>query len=219
MESYNERGEMKNIKVVTIIMIMFFCCSSCQTPIDRTLRLAGNNHSELQKVLDYFEKDSCADRLVAAKFIIEHMPGNFACDTGHLSKYRPFLSQARAILNNGDQQMQKDRLESSWLNFQNQYGAPTEAYGVEPDCQYLKADYLINDIVDAYHAWKDNPFNQNVQFQNFLEYVLPYRRKNGLPVEPWRSHFNQMFQNHFQKYEGYSLLKACDTLLYDTTVY
>ena len=70
---------MKKI-IVSIICIICFSCSEKYTPeIEEVLQQAGENHSQLEKVLKHYgKKPADSLKLRAAEFLIENMPGKYS---------------------------------------------------------------------------------------------------------------------------------------------
>ncbi|MBI9063110.1 MAG: hypothetical protein JEZ14_14100 [Marinilabiliaceae bacterium] len=205
------------MKSILSVLLVLMCLVSCSTPVQQVVKLAGKNGAELQKVLDHFEKDSCKQKYEAAQFLIRNMVGHFSGDTSHLSLYRPYLSAACSLLqaHDMDNQLLRKEINESWIDFKVNVGVGSRSSNYEADCNVISAEYLINDIDLAYQSWMNNPYNTDGSFQEFLEYVLPYRRKNGLPIENWRAHFSLLKKTHFKTCYPLPLLKACDTLLYE----
>ncbi|WP_297905371.1 transglutaminase domain-containing protein [uncultured Parabacteroides sp.] len=60
-----------------------------------------------------------------------------------------------------------------------------------PDITYISAAYLIDNIELAFRVWP-KPWNQNVNFDNFCRYILPYRslyeRPSGLREEVMKTY-------------------------------
>lgn len=52
------------------------------------------------------------------------------------------------------------------------------------DIYNVKADYLIENIDLAFEVWK-KPWSKQFSFDDFCEYILPYRSSNEL-IENWR---------------------------------
>jgi len=59
------------------------------------------------------------------------------------------------------------------------------------DVNYITADYLIENIDMAFIAWK-KPWAAHLTFDQFCEYLLPYRSSNE-PIESWR---RQLFDRY-----------------------
>lgn len=53
------------------------------------------------------------------------------------------------------------------------------------DITSVKADYLIHNIDFSFKVWREQPWGKYVTFENFLEYILPYRIGNEELME-WR---------------------------------
>jgi hypothetical protein len=60
-----------------------------------------------------------------------------------------------------------------------------------PDIETIKADYLIADIDEAFRRWRP----EICSFENFCEYVLPYR-VDVEPLSDWRT----MYYNRFSQF-------------------
>jgi hypothetical protein len=59
------------------------------------------------------------------------------------------------------------------------------------DIQVITADYLIENIDDAFRAW-EYPWAQHLSFDDFCENVLPYRGQNE-PLSSYRKGFMEQF--------------------------
>ena len=72
---------------------------------------------------------------------------------------------------------------------------------------------MIKNIDLAYASWKTNPYTKDsVSFDDFCEYVLPYRQIQGKSIENWRAFFTKNNKNHFSNSYPISFTKACDSL-------
>jgi hypothetical protein len=59
----------------------------------------------------------------------------------------------------------------------------------EDDLSHIKSGMLNSNIDLAFKYYDQNPFKDSILFEDFLEYVLPYRIQNGYYLENWRSFF------------------------------
>ncbi len=57
-------------------------------------------------------------------------------------------------------------------------------FEIKEDLKYITASYLIENIDYAFKAWQQ-PWCRNLSFDNFCEYILPYRYGNE-ELRPWR---------------------------------
>lgn len=190
-----------------IIFICFplFLAVSCNNGYNSELRtalkLAGQNKKELKKVLDHYNSDP-ADSLKykAACFLIENMrwhygpqvkpserfwellvledsisalwksnPGN----DKYFEALRGYKSVAKKILI-------KKAIEESEID-----------YNVQSDLRTLSAGFIIENIEAAFKV-KDRDWNNNLSFDEFCEYILPYRFHDEA-VYPVRKNLNRLF--------------------------
>ena len=59
-----------------IVFAVLAVCSCSYDQVDVALRLAGDNRSELERVLRYFEKTGDKEKIAASRFLIGNMPGH-----------------------------------------------------------------------------------------------------------------------------------------------
>ena len=60
------------------------------------------------------------------------------------------------------------------------------------DVQTLSADYLIQNIDEAFAVW-NRPWNRHLTFEEFCEWILPYRVGTEIP-EVWRVLYRERFE-------------------------
>ena len=60
---------MKRLFAAAIVLLPLFSCSSHDSRLEFALELAGENRTELEKVLKHYEDDP--EKLAAARFLIE----------------------------------------------------------------------------------------------------------------------------------------------------
>ncbi|MBU1650669.1 transglutaminase-like domain-containing protein, partial [bacterium] len=63
-----------------------------------------------------------------------------------------------------------------------------------PDLETITADFLIEHIDYAFKAWEEKPWAQDLTFDQFCNYVLPYRGSSE-PLEPWRKYFWEKYKD------------------------
>ncbi|MDE7459242.1 MAG: hypothetical protein K2M77_10295, partial [Muribaculaceae bacterium] len=85
------------------------------------------------------------------------------------------------------------------------------------DCQIITADYLIKNIDRAFEQWRTNPWLRHLDFDQFCEYILPYKVKELQPLDNWREKFSSVYADELHPldycdlYAG-SAYRACRTL-------
>ncbi|MDR1130334.1 MAG: hypothetical protein LBK96_05080 [Prevotellaceae bacterium] len=165
--------------------------------INNVLQQAGDNRSELEKVLKHYSRRPADSlKLRAAEFLIENMQGKH-------SKYydAPVESVAAVLLrwtSSSDRRMVMDT-----------YGLGELI--VREDVKYITGDYLINNIDLAFKVWEEQPWCKHIPFDVFCEDILPYR-VNTEPLENWRAKALAGFagiNNSFKEQPDISAVEAC----------
>jgi hypothetical protein len=161
------------IKYSTLICFSFLIITGCtqSTSLDLALNLAGENHLELEKVLDYYSSPEDSLKYRAACFLIENMPYHFAKNDNYQSPggetYRPDISRFSSpeeVEAHCDSLVRRGYRAVS----QNQY-----------DIAYVKGEFLIGNIELAFEVWQ-KPWAKEIPFDAFCRYILPYRAQ----IEP-----------------------------------
>jgi len=166
-------------------MIALSCLGSDR--LEAALEKAGKNRSELEAVLNHYSQGS--QEHAAACFLIENMSGH---------NYTELL-----FFNEDDELVEFDAL--SYENYdeasaamsaiEKERGEVHYAKGeVVEDTQFITSEYLIENIDLAFRGWRTNPWSKDLSFDDFCEYVLPYRGSNE-PIESWRGELMERFAN------------------------
>ncbi|MEZ5082856.1 MAG: transglutaminase-like domain-containing protein [Bacteroidales bacterium] len=147
------------------------------------LELAGKNRSELEKVIQHFKDNGEVIKEEAAYFLIGNMK-----DHGY-AIFKLVDSVGNEIDFNVLDYADYEALLNGWDELEGDRGKiHFELDTMIKDYQAIKADYLINNINRATEAWEKNPWAKHLTFEQFCEYVLPYRSSNE-PLEDWRTYF------------------------------
>ena len=187
--------EIKKIYVLRVIiplgmccLLLLFLCSSCgkgQNYLEDALRLAGDNRPELEKVLAHYRQnpeDSLKYR--AAVFLIENMPGHYSVDYPEMDNY---FEQVKSIFayDNKTKKQADSLISLITVNYQQMKAVY--------DIQAISASYLIDQIDLAFET-RNYPWAKSIPWEDFCEYVLPYRSANE-PFEDWRLLYKQRMAN------------------------
>lgn len=153
------------------------CLGNKADGLELALRQAGENREELEKVLSHYSGDP--EKLAAAEYLITYMPWHYSLDNPGLKYY---YRLARKVLASGlPQQVQADSLrnycDSHLMNAQEDRVS---------DIRVMTSDYLIYNIDKAFEAWKGRPWNSQVTFEDFLEWLLPYKAVEKQELDAWR---------------------------------
>lgn len=173
----------KKIRFSILFLIGLLCLSSCDylsvskegKYLENALKMAGENRSELEKVLNHYADNP--ERLKAAKWLISNMPLHHSKTGPELSKYRRYFEMAAD--HTLDPQIINDSLDSI-------YGVPDlSKLEIVYDILTLDSAYLVENIDMAFEARERWPWAKNVRWEDFLEFVLPYRLGDE-PLTNWR---------------------------------
>lgn len=204
-------------------LILWICIGgmySCQqnAHLEQALELAGENRPELEKVLTHYRDSGL--KYDAALFLIENMPGCYGADSTVLAKLQPVYDAYDAINRASDYRMagtwggtstwgeRIDSLEEKNLFL---FGTPVQTM----DLHQVRADYLIREIDRSFQAWQGNVYAKDASFEDFCEYVLPYRRLNGLLADCVRDTFYLRHGKDYYRNPDRHWLEETDSLLYE----
>jgi len=179
---------MKKLLYLLSFTLILFSCQQNRGIIPNNVLVAldsaKGNKIELQKVLDHYKNDTL--KLKAAYFLISNMEDHCyykakIVDTSGQNVDFRVLDYANY-----------DIMREAWDSLETKIGSiDFKRDTVIYDLQLLSADYLIKNIDLAFKAWQ-NPWAKNLTFDEFCEYILPYRSSNE-PVEDWRSQFTDRY--------------------------
>lgn len=151
--------------------------------ITNALKVAQNNHTEIESVLSRYKKDTQKQK--GAVFLIQNMYGKYFIDGAIVSEFHNFIDSVYLI-------QQSEYNEKFIYNYyreqvKEKYGLPKK----HCDLQALNADFLIKHIDRAFSVWQQ-PWNKHLSFDEFCEWILPYRLGNEIP-EDWRYIYHAKF--------------------------
>lgn len=183
---------------------LFIAIGGCQVSerdedLEAALLCAGENRHELEKVLEHYSDD--AEKLAAAKFLILNMPGHYSyADTNAVMAYS---REVDSIVN-----AMRDRPHSEIRDSINQCAI---RHGIQnlptiQDCEIITADYLIRNIDEAFRSWKEGRWARHLTFDDFCEYLLPYKVEELQLLDDWRIRLKDYYTERLHD------LALCDVL-------
>lgn len=166
------------------VLLLSGCHSRVTTEgVDHALELAKDNRSELFKVIEHYREDSL--RLKAAFFLLENLPDKYYLTGKGIDEYYTFIDSVYQI------RQEEYDIPAIYDAFTTQARFAKEKLLVCKDVEVLTADYLIANIDMAFQTWGE-PWNRHLTFEEFCEFLLPYRVSTEMP-EDWR----EIYRNHF----------------------
>ena len=218
-----KQKKISSLKFCTVLFIFFvsIIIGSCGygdhgRKLRSALEQAGANKEELLNVIEHYKKDPADSmKLRSARFLIENMSGHFSYDTSYLYKYRPVIEKINTLRVNGfPKEFIKGQVNPLMDSLAANYPLSYVYSKYENDLTSIKSKLLISNIDQAFESYTSNQFKDSILFDDFLEYVLPYRVQNGYCLEEWRPFFTR----HYSFKAGQKFLNVhqlCDSLLYN----
>ena len=166
-------------KTTAILLIIVTCISlACNdNKIQEVRELAGNNWKELQKVLKHYKEMGDKQKYQAAEFLISNLLyEKYSYEGDIISKYDTILYMYEALRRDSIYTGDPENIKHVWDSIEKKHGKiePTDL-SKKLDCQTLTAPFLIRNIDAAFLAWRNSPFYNPFEFDDFCEYILPYR--------------------------------------------
>ncbi|WP_308765129.1 discoidin domain-containing protein [uncultured Bacteroides sp.] len=189
-------------------LLFFIAACSNSTKLNQALELAGKNRSELQKVLNHYMKspiDSLKYR--AACFLIENMDAHYSYQS---DSWEQFQVELDTLYKN---ECDREKLTKAYNSIYSRYDLKDVRY--LSDLKTVKADFLIRCIDFAFEKWKTS-YAEHLNFDQFCEYLLPYRAGNE-PLTTWQDIFNEqyipnLFSSINKSKDSISPIEICEAL-------
>ena len=163
-----------NYLSIILLLQVLAGCNNYSYKVKQSLKLAGDNRPELEKVLGHYVTDE--QKLHATEYLIQYMP--YYSYQEVLPEFEPvFDSLAQVPL--GDDALRKSTYIDLLVSITDK--GQTRPGGTKFDIQEVSSDYLIENIDLAFEAWQEIPEEHRADFKTFCDYILPYRNWD----EPW----------------------------------
>lgn len=176
---------MKRLFYISFILISLFC--SCRNNVDYleyALISAGRNRPQLEQVLEHYKDDP--EKLAAAKFLIENMPAHYSYQGEDINRY--YELAYKIITSNLTPKEQRDSLlsisEKQFLGLEHR---------TIPDVKVITSDFLIHNIDAAFEKWKSCEWVSHLTFDDFCEWLLPYKAVELQNLDSWRDTLSNYF--------------------------
>lgn len=159
-------------------MLLLASCDTGRRELRQALRAAGDNRPELESVLGHYgRRDADSLKLRAAEYLIRYMPLHRSYDTKIEAMYDRIDSMIPCYANS-DSLM--DAMTALYADFKPQIK-------VGFDIRTISAEFLIRNIEQAFDLWRNKPWAKHLNFDEFCEYLLPYKCADMQPLTDWRT--------------------------------
>lgn len=168
----NRENDMLVKSVPVFVLLLLFVFSSCEnkpvSKLESALALSGDNRSELERVLTRYAADPADSlKLRAAVFLIENMPGHYTYKDGCMPEY---IAAMDSLYPNMPYTVKKV-VYSLPFKEGNKVAAMKRVY----DIDVVTADFLVDHVDNMIACREGLPWLKSITFDDFCEYVLPYR--------------------------------------------
>jgi hypothetical protein len=187
---------------------VMFVSMSCEqpSPLKQALILAGDNRIEMEKaLLLYSGMDSVQSlKRKAMEFLIINMPGKYYLSGRGIDEFHTFIDSVYQI----KQDVHYD-VQGIYDQFRQHSKCQQEQSRICWDIEHLTSDFLSKHIDMAFEAWH-KPWARHLNFDEFCEFLLPYRISNEEP-ELWMPLYYEKF-NALLPDTGMSVRECCDII-------
>ena len=176
--------------VPCVLLTILSACSQDEMYLRYALKAAEGNRLQLERVLDHYRyEDKDPSKLAAAKYLIANMPGHYSyADTTLMARY---YETALAIQKSGKAaEWQRDTLRQIG---DRQFAGLSG--NIVSDVKVMSANYLINNIDKAFREWRTRPWAQHLSFEEFRDWILPYKVIDLQALDDWRDILSERFSD------------------------
>lgn len=162
-------------------VLTFVCSCKSNSDLEQSLKSAGPNRTELETVLNHYRVvDPNPDKLRSAEFLIANLPAHYSYAGSEIYDYYDYAAKIFANASLTPEQQRDSLLAITDLKYRN---LPNHTV---PDAQIIKADFLIDNIDKTYTQWTTCPWASQVTFDEYLEWLLPYKAIELQELDHWR---------------------------------
>lgn len=185
---------LRYLSVAFLCWFMVSCTYNHQ--LERTLKKAGANRTELESVLLHYKNDE--KKYKAALFLLENMENCYSEISPMIDSLKMIKRQIVAHIYNSPS---ADSIVNVWKK--KALGKTNKIY----DAQVITAQFLIDNIDKSFEIWEKQPWAHHYSFEEFCRYILPYRIGNE-PLESWREMYYRKFSQKVDSvYSGNDIIQ------------
>lgn len=153
---------------------------SCKydSSVRSALRYAGENRHQLELVLEHYADDP--EKLEAAKFLIRNMPAHYSYQGDGILQY---YKLAAGII--ASDSLTREQQRDSLLHI-SERDMPYLNFNTVSDIEVITSDFLIHNIDQAFYQWKYRSWGRHLNFDEFCEWILPYKVTELQELDYWR---------------------------------
>lgn len=187
------------MKILYFFTLLFFisCNSISDKELNAVLEKSKENKKELLKVLSHYKNDPLKHQ--ASIFLIKNM-------LHRVSVHYPNREKIH--------ELKKEAIKYGYFNEKELFEAEKSLQNIsfEKDLEHITADYLIKEIDFAFEVWNKRNWSKKYSFEEFCEYVLPYRVGQE-PLQSWREKYYNRYSFLLDSvYKGDDVIEATNVV-------
>jgi hypothetical protein len=184
---------------IIIILLFFTLNAAAQYPdaVEQNLKKAEKNRPELEKAILHCKQTGDLQKLKAIYFLISNMDIHYSAD------YYWKNTEGQKIEFNELDYPDFDQAAKAFEELKTKHPDLKPQSVVYKDLETIKADFLIENIEQAFATWKKS-IAADCSFETFCEYILPYRASVE-PLQEWRTVYAQKYNWLNEKMQEYGL--------------
>ena len=161
-----------------ILLLICVLLASCTSKVQQGVQCQQIDSIEITKVLDHYKNEP--QKLLAASFLLDNILSKHSYVGWQIDSLKKLkiVSIKEGRIN--------DDVVAEWRNFDY------TKLPVMKDIDVITADVLIENIDLAFDVWEKRPWSKHYSFQDFCEYILPYRIGDE-PLEKWRKIYYERY--------------------------
>lgn len=206
------------IGILSMLIIACICGCNDEYPceVEEALTLAKGNRSELIKVLNNYQKAQDSLKYKAACFLISNMKWHSSsCIIEGFDRKIPIIwDRCDSLYTKMVGKIKDEYLDSQGVATQMYYFSSVirdllKMSSIDTnvilkqkkaeDLRYVSSSFLISHIDNAFDVWRKNEFAKHLTFENFCEYILPYRSIVGKDFFDCGKFLNDKFSKHINR--------------------
>lgn len=170
------------------LWLQVFTVHASELPLSvkNALKNAGSNRETLENAIAHYKGLKDFQKLNALYFLISNMDIHNSCD------YYWEDSKGNMLDYNELRYPSFEKAVEAFDSFKKLHPGIHPKSVIRNDLKFINGSFLIKAIDDAFINWKASPY-RNISFQNFCEYLLPYRISVE-PVQPWQATYKSKFK-------------------------
>lgn len=145
---------------------------------------AFDKNDVAKQVKDYYIQKGDSLKLKAAQFLLENMKYHKSINSELLDSYYENIEEINKKHSYPECLLHYNALYDSLGNVEN--------YNIVEDGCMIDGDTLISYIEAAFNDWQNGLWAQHLSFDDFCEYLLPYRVMDE-KFEPWRNQLREKY--------------------------